>query len=393
MVRDELKNMIDEAVSRKGRDIHFSKNDDGVTIRTRRGNTMVELKTIKTSEYEQLLAYVRFNSNLDLAHPMQPQSGSFTIEDSKTKSDCRVSILPAMGFNSLVIRVINHGNRVTLDVLPYFKENAQKLKELAKNPSGLIMLGGPTESGKTTTAYAMIEHLKKELGKSVIIIDEPSEYRQPDITQFKMNEPENSDKNSSITDKSNVVSSQETSLSTGETGMKYDIGIKEILRHDPDVILIGEIRDANTARQAIRAALTGHLVISTIHSKDNLGTMYRMLDLGIAINELEQTAVGFVNQRLIPIEADNKTGKTALMEIADGDGLETMLKQVKTGYIDHLPYQTLDEEFLNWQSDLDKEVAQNSQPVDDWVEVVSADDVTIDTKIKSRNINNGLELD
>ena len=389
MVKDELKNIIDEAVSRKGSDIHFIKNDDDVIIRTRRGNTMEKLKTIKISDYENLLAYVRFHSNLDLTNPKQPQSGGMSIEDGKFRADCRVSILPMMGFNSLAIRVINHDFGVTLDELPYFKENAQKLKELAQKSSGLVMLGGSKNSGKITTAYAMVDHLKKELGRNVIIIDEPSEYRQPDVKKFRVNEERVTDsvKNSSA-EKSNEVS-------TRETGMKYDVGIKEILRHDPDVILIGEIKDENTASQAMRAAMTGHLVISTIYSKDNIGTIYRILDLGINLDELSQIAVGLVNQRLVPIE----TKRTALMEIATGADLEALIKQVKNGQITHVPYKPINKEFLDWENDLKKEAKQISQSVDGWVEVTSTNDVLNDKavinskKVKARNLNQGLELD
>ena len=177
----------------------------------------------------------------------------------------------------------------------------------------------PTGSGKSTTAYAMIDYLKTVLGKSVITIEDPIEYQQPDIVQMQVNE---------------------------SAGMNYEIGIKEILRHDPDVIVIGEIRDKVTAENAIRAALTGHLVISTIHSKDNLGTIYRMLDLGISVIDLSQAVVGLVNQRLIQTDSDRK----ALFEICCGEALESVIEQVNEGSVFSISYTTIDEEFLKWKS-------------------------------------------
>ena len=146
---------------------------------------------------------------------------------------------------------------------------------MATKQAGLLLISGPTGSGKTTTTYALIDYLKQELGKSIVTIEDPVEYQQPDIIQMQVNET---------------------------MGMTYDVGIKEILRHDPDVIIIGEIRDSQTARQALRAAFTGHLVISTVHAKNVLGTINRLLDLGITLQELEQGVIGVANQRLIKFD-------------------------------------------------------------------------------------------
>jgi len=318
-IKSELINIISDAIDLKASDIHFTLQEENcVLIQLRTGNLMVPHSKLELDRYSQILAYIKFHASLDLAHPMQPQSGSLTIYDDEDAFSCRVSILPTVKFQSLVLRIINVKMGKSLDEIPFFARNFLTMRKIAETEAGLIAIGGPTSSGKTTTAYALIDYLKGTLGKSIITIEDPVEYQQPDIVQMQVNE---------------------------NAGMNYDVGIKEILRHDPDVIVIGEIRDKNTAEQAIRAALTGHLVLTTIHSRDNLGTIHRLMDLGVSISDLSQAAVALINQRLIPSDTDKK----ALMEICHGEGLEEVILQVGEGSVVNLPYTTIDEEFLKWK--------------------------------------------
>ena len=318
-IKSELVNIIGDAIDLKASDIHFTLQEEGnVLIQMRTGNLMVPHSKLELHRYGQILAYIKFHASLDLAHPMQPQSGSLIIYDDEDTFSCRVSILPTVKFQSLVLRIINVKMGKNLEEIPFFATNYSTLRSLARLEAGLIAIGGPTSSGKTTTAYALIDYLKETLGKSIITIEDPIEYQQPDIVQMQVNE---------------------------SAGMNYDVGIKEILRHDPDVIVIGEIRDKNTAEQAIRAALTGHLVLTTIHSKDNLGTIHRLMDLGVSVNDLSQAAVALINQRLVPSNTDKK----ALMEICHGKALEEVILQVEEGKVVSLPYTTIDEEFLKWK--------------------------------------------
>jgi len=320
MIKTDLLNIVKDAIKMNASDIHFTLAESGdVLIQLRAGNIMLPRSHIDKKEYEKILAYIRFHASMDLAHPMQPQSGGLVIQEEDDVLSCRVSILPTAKFQSLVLRIINIKMGKSLEEIPLFQSNVKLLKKIAETEAGLILIGGPTGSGKTTTAYAMIDYLKNVLGKSVITIEDPIEYQQPDIVQMQVNE---------------------------SAGMNYDVGIKEILRHDPDVIVVGEIRDITTARNAIRAALTGHLVISTVHSKDNLGTIHRMMDLGISINDLSQAIVGLVNQRLIPSDSDRK----ALFEICHSESLESTMGQVSEGNVFSISYTTIDEEFLKWKS-------------------------------------------
>jgi competence protein ComGA len=319
MIKEALIDIVVDAMEVNASDIHFILEDTGaIMIQYRIGNVMMPRSRMEKQKYDQLLAYIRFHAALDLAHPMQPQSGSLIIEGEDELLNCRVSILPTAKFQSLVLRVINVKMGKELEEIPFFLSNVTKLEEVALTEAGLVLIGGPTGSGKTTTAYGLINHLKTKLSKSVITIEDPIEYQQPDIVQMQVNESK---------------------------GMNYDVGIKEILRHDPDVIVIGEIRDANTAKQAIRAALTGHLVISTIHAKDNLGSIHRLLDLGIDVHELAQSMVALINQRLVSAGS----GKKALMEICKSEALNQVMEQVIKGSVMTIPYKTLDEEFVKWK--------------------------------------------
>jgi competence protein ComGA len=320
MIKTELIKIVSDAIDINASDIHFTLEDTGlVLVQYRAGNLMMPRSRLEREQYEQLLSYIKFHASLDLAHPMQPQSGSLVIEGENEMLSCRVSILPTAKFQSLVLRVINIKMGKELEEIPFFLSNAKLMKEMMQKEAGLILIGGPTGSGKTTTAYALIDYLKSKLSKSVITIEDPIEYQQPDIVQMQVNE---------------------------NAGMNYDVGIKEILRHDPDVIVIGEIRDADTAKQAMRAALTGHLVISTIHSKDNLGTIHRLLDLGISVHDIDQSVVALVNQRLIEVGDSKK----ALMEICKDNHLVTTMEQVIEGKVITIPYTSLGEEFLKWKS-------------------------------------------
>jgi len=320
MIKTKLINIINDAIKMSASDIHFTLATNGeVLIQLRAGNIMLPRSHLDKEKYEKILAYVRFHSSMDLTNPLQPQSGGLVIQEGDDVLSCRVSILPTAMFHSMVLRIINVKMGKSLEEIPLFQSNAQILKQLAEIEAGLILIGGPTSSGKTTTAYSMIDHLKNVLGKTVITIEDPIEYQQPDIVQMQVNE---------------------------SAGMNYEVGIKEILRHDPDVIVVGEIRDETAAGNAIRAALTGHLVISTVHSKDNLGTIHRLMDLGISVIDLSQAVVGLVNQRLIPVDSDKK----ALFEICFGEKLENLIEQLAEGSVFSITYTTIDEEFLKWKS-------------------------------------------
>jgi len=318
-VKSQLIQIIKQANAVRASDIHFIMRDSKILIQFRVDSFMLPQRQLSLDEYQQLLAYIKFHAALTLTHPRQPHSGLLTLEHQGKTQYLRVSILPTYYFHSLVLRIINSENQKLLQDIPFFKHNLTVLQDMVASRAGLLLISGPTGSGKTTTAYSLIQYLKHELDKSIITIEDPIEYQQENIVQMQVNE---------------------------DLGMTYDIGIKEILRHDPDVIVIGEIRDPKAAQQALRAALTGHLVISTVHAKNIVGTLYRLLDLGISFSDLEQSLIGLVNQRLIKDQDDFK----ALFEICFGRELDELLTQLEDGSLAQLPFKTLDEEFLEWQN-------------------------------------------
>ena len=309
-IHTKLKDLLQQAIALKASDIHFTRQDDEILVQCRVGTLMIPIDPLSLTTYEKLLAYIKFHASLTLTHPKQPQSGLLMVNDETACYYTRVSILPTPHYQSLVLRLINHQSQKSLDDISHCPHHADVLKDMARMPAGLILISGPTGSGKTTTTYALIDYLKHELGKSIVTIEDPVEYQQPDIVQMQVNE---------------------------SLGMTYDVGIKEILRHDPDVIIIGEIRDAKTARQALRAAFTGHLVISTVHAKNVRGTLHRLIDLGISQQDLEQALVGIANQRLV----DQNNHRKAQFELCFGEQLDALFTQLPLA---PLPYKPLDEE-------------------------------------------------
>lgn len=318
MINELILSLVEEADLVRASDIHFVLQGEEMAVQFRIGSQMAPGPGISLEDYGQLLSYIRFHASLSLSRPKQPQSGLLLLKKDGGETACRVSILPTAKYPSLVLRLINPQNQKELDSIPVFSENADLLKDLAVSPAGLVLVSGPTGSGKTTTAYALIHYLKM-MGKSIVTIEDPVEYQQPDIVQMSVCE---------------------------ETGMTYDAGIREILRHDPDVIVIGEIRDPQTAHQAVRAALTGHLVISTIHAKNSIGTLHRLLDLGLGAQELEQAVIGVVNQRLVKVAGEPK----ALFEICSGFHLEQLFTGLLAGKIPLPAYKTLEEEHEAWKN-------------------------------------------
>lgn len=317
-IKTQLLTLLKRAQDLRASDIHFVMQDQQILVQFRVGPFMIPHEPLTLKNYDHLLSYIKFQASLSLLHPKQPQSGLLTLIGPEEAYYCRVSILPTQHYQSLVLRLINHQHQRTLDEIPYFKRNANALKEMAHLTAGLLLISGPTGSGKTTTTYALIDYLKHNLGKSIVTIEDPVEYQQPDIVQMQVNEG---------------------------MGMTYEVGIKEILRHDPDVIIIGEIRDVQTARQALRAAFTGHLVISTVHAKSVIGTINRLLDLGLTLQELEQAVIGIANQRLIKFEEERK----ALFELCYQDHLEILFHQLMEGEMLQPAFTTIDEEFLACQ--------------------------------------------
>ncbi|MCE5035103.1 MULTISPECIES: competence type IV pilus ATPase ComGA [Staphylococcus] len=262
-----FKNIIDKAINENVSDVHFIPDQNKVHIKFRKKEYLSTIETVEVHIYRKLLTYMKYQAGLDVSTHSTAQSGRYAYK-LKQLYYLRVSTLPlSLGFESCVVRIIPQ----------YFQNSAKALSinqlfKLVHKKQGLILFSGPTGSGKSTLMYQLIVHAKEHLNVNIITVEDPVERLVEGITQVSINE---------------------------KAGINYANSFKAILRCDPDIILIGEIRDAMIAKQVIHASLSGHLVLSTIHSNNCKGALSRLLEMGITIQELRQTVLSIINQRLV----------------------------------------------------------------------------------------------
>lgn len=261
---------------------------------------------------ERMISYYKFLAQLDISERRKPQSGSFQKAMGQQSYAFRVSTLPSVFLKeSLIIRLLLQNHSFPLTSLCFFKSSAHKLMELVQNRQGLLFFTGATGSGKSTSLYSLIHYCSTELNRHVISLEDPVENNQANLLQIQVNE---------------------------RAGVTYATGLKAILRHSPDVIMIGEIRDKETAKIAIEASLTGHLVVSTIHAKDSISCLYRLMDLGVSIDELRQTIIGIVAQILSHSSA-LQDDRLALYEILSDIHLNQAISAILNKGDFQLPYE------------------------------------------------------
>ncbi len=261
---------------------------------------------------ERMISYYKFLAQLDISERRKPQSGSFQKAMEQQSYAFRVSTLPSVFLKeSLIIRLLLQNHSFPLTCLFFFKSSAYKLMELVQNRQGLLFFTGATGSGKSTSLYSLIHYCSTELNRHVISLEDPVENNQANLLQIQVNE---------------------------RAGVTYATGLKAILRHSPDVIMIGEIRDKETAKIAIEASLTGHLVVSTIHAKDSISCLYRLMDLGVSIDELQQTIIGIVAQVLFHSSA-LQDDRRALYEILSDIHLNQAITAILNKGNFQLPYE------------------------------------------------------
>ena len=256
------------ALSKQGTDVHFRLTEGKMQISIRGIQGLSSLASV--SEDEQLLNYLMYKADLDVTSLSRPQCGSFSYWYEGVFYDFRLAVLQTRGIRNAVMRILNCRNGVRLSDLTCDFQAAETFLKWLKRRSGLILFTGLTGSGKTTTIYSL---LKLVNGRTVFSLEDPIEAVHDNIVQIEINE---------------------------KIGLTYDEGIKQILRHNPDILLIGEIRDENTARMAIRAALTGCLVISSLHSRSVVTAFNRLRELGVDQDDLKESLIGLVSQQLVP---------------------------------------------------------------------------------------------
>ncbi len=269
---DFLVSLIGEAKNLKSSDIHIESYENKCRVRIRIDGRMVERYLLKREEYPALINKVKILSNLDIAEKRLPQDGRINFKHGDQQFDIRVSVLPTLHGEKVVLRLLNNdATEIDLNTLGFSPFDLDNYLQGAKRPNGILLISGPTGSGKTTTLYATLKLLNKET-RNILTIEDPVEYTLEGINQVQLKE---------------------------SIGLTFGAALRTFLRQDPDVIMVGEIRDTETANMAIRAALTGHLVLSTIHTNSAWGTVSRLIDMGIPPFLVASTLNTTAAQRLV----------------------------------------------------------------------------------------------
>jgi type IV pilus assembly protein PilB len=269
---DLLSLMLEEAAQIKSSDIHIEASEERCRVRFRIDGKLVERYVIPYHEYPALINKIKIKSQLDISEKRLPQDGRINYEQGGNKIDIRVSILPTLHGEKVVLRLLNKdAAQIDLERLGFNNKQLDEYIEGVKNPNGIVLISGPTGSGKTTTLYATLKLLNKtEI--NILTIEDPIEYTLEGINQVQLKE---------------------------SIGLSFSSALRTFLRQDPDIIMVGEIRDTETAQMAIRASLTGHLVLSTVHTNSAWGTITRLIDMGIPPYLIASTLKLSVAQRLI----------------------------------------------------------------------------------------------
>lgn len=280
---DDVKNapvvkMVDylfrNAIEMKASDIHIEPYEREIRIRYRIDGRLQTVNRLSPESLGPLVTRIKILAGLNIAEKRIPQDGRIVVnmESGKPNVDLRVSILPVVYGEKIVIRVLNTGNNnITKEQLGMTEDNMKKLDNIISNPHGIILVTGPTGSGKSTSLYAVLKELNQE-SVNIITVEDPVEYTLEGVNQVSVN---------------------------NKAGLTFASGLRSILRQDPDIVMIGEIRDNETAEIATKAAITGHLVLSTLHTNDAPSSVIRLCDMGIQPYLVATSVVGIMAQRLV----------------------------------------------------------------------------------------------
>ncbi len=267
-----LSDLIAEAQQLKSSDIHVEVYENECRVRIRVDGLLVLRYLIEQKQYPALINKIKIAANLDIAEKRLPQDGRIFYERANDKFDIRVSIIPTLYGEKVVLRLLsNDAADIKLENLGFSESDLKNYKEGLRKPFGIILISGPTGSGKTTTLYATLKVLNQTT-KNILTVEDPIEYTVPGINQVQVRD---------------------------NIGLSFAKALRTFLRQDPDIIMLGEIRDSETANMAIRAALTGHLVLSTIHTNSAWGTISRFIDMNMPPFLIANTLNTSVAQRLV----------------------------------------------------------------------------------------------
>jgi type IV pilus assembly protein PilB len=267
-----VSSVIRGAIDARASDIHIEPQENDVRVRYRVDGMLRSAVSVPLSAQNEVVSHIKIMANMDISEKRIPQDGHMALRHSNKEYDLRISSLPAMGGEKIVIRILDKNvDRWNINDVVTSDFDIKQFKELLANPYGMILLTGPTGSGKTTTLYSLLQVLNTP-ERNIVTVEDPVEYRLDGITQVQVRPA---------------------------AGLTFASSLRSIVRQDPDIILIGEIRDLETAEIAVSAALTGHLVLSTLHTNDAAGAISRLINLGVAPFLVGSALLGTVAQRLV----------------------------------------------------------------------------------------------
>lgn len=270
--------IISKAVKDRASDIHIEPEENKIRIRYRISGVMRQEGAPPKSMQSEVISRIKIAAGMDISEKHIPQDGRFSVEIDRAMIDLRVSTLPTIHGEKIVIRILDRRNLLlNFSQLGFNDTLQERWNHIVHKPEGLVLISGPTSSGKTSTLYATLQEINS-IEKNIVTVEDPVEYSLPLIIQIQINE---------------------------KAGLTFPTTLRSILRQNPDIIMIGEIRDAETARMAIRSALTGHLVFSTIHTNDAPSAITRLIDMGIESYLVASAVKGVMAQRLIRVNCDN----------------------------------------------------------------------------------------
>ncbi len=264
--------IFSNAIKLRASDIHFEPKEDSAELRYRIDGRLIPVRQIPGSLVRMVVARIKIMADLDISNHRHPQDGRIEIRSGRETLDARVNCLPTQHGSRVAIRILDRGIALkTLDQLGFSKLNASLFQDMIRKPYGIVLVTGPTGSGKTSTLYAGINDIC-DVGINIMTCEDPIEYELKGVSQSQVNE---------------------------RAGLTFAAQLRAILRQDPDVVLVGEIRDGETAETAVRAALTGHLVLTTLHCNDAASAIPRLVDMGAEPYLLSTSLIGVVAQRLL----------------------------------------------------------------------------------------------
>ncbi|MFP3975385.1 MAG: GspE/PulE family protein [Chloroflexota bacterium] len=263
--------LIAQAVRDRASDVHIEPQESRLRVRYRIDGVLKDAATLPLSAQAPLVSRLKIMTGMNIAEQRRPQDGQFTTKVEGREIDVRAATVATTYGERVTLRILDRLRLFTLTELGFLPDSMEKYCSMLRKPFGMILVSGPTGAGKTTTLYASLSEFNRS-ERNIMTVEDPVEYHFMDINQIAVNP---------------------------KAGITFAGGLRTIMRHDPDVILVGEIRDTETANVAVQAALTGHLVLSSIHANDAVGVLFRLMDLGVEPYLISSTLVGTITQRMV----------------------------------------------------------------------------------------------